>query len=60
METYQTNKNDIVLKIRELKEEIKEIKEKEIKEKKPRKKRECKKKPPTLTITREPVSISFK
>jgi hypothetical protein len=55
METYQTNKNEIMLKIKEVKDEIKEIKEK-----KQRKKRECKKKPPTLTITREPVSISFK
>ena len=52
MDTYEKNKNEIMLKIGELKTEIKE--------KKPRKKRESKKKPPTLTITHEPVNISFK
>lgn len=51
METYEKTKNEIVSKIEALKTEIKE--------KKPRKKRESKKKPPTFTISHEPVLVKF-
>jgi hypothetical protein len=51
MDTYTTNKNEIIRKIVGLKEAI---------EKKPRKKRESKKpKPPTLSISHETVIMKF-